>query len=210
MPDEKVSKPVVPPVEPTPPSVLPPAAPEAPKEPAAVTQEDVRRIAREEALRTNQSMADKLENRVKKHLETLKKSGVTVTPEQEQGIRATIRNEVVEEETKPPAPGADNPVLQFVSGIMAEEGVQILDGDPEVALVTQALQDPKATQHSIHRAVTTAIDAKRQRLQTSEDKAGLRTPGALGSPVAPNDISTITDSARLYEIGEERIRRGKK
>ena len=186
--------------------------PETPKEP--LSAEDVRRIARDEYLRTQQSLKDKAEDRMKKHLATLETANVKVTPEQEQGLRSTITKEVMEEARGPaspqPVPTATYPVMEFVGGIQAEEGVQILDGDPELGDVTKALQDPRATQHTIHKAMTKAIDAKRERQKTSEDKANLRVPGGGGASVSSDDISTITDSAKLYEIGEERIRKGKK
>jgi hypothetical protein len=212
MPENTVStQPAVPASPASTPSV--PTVPETPKEPI-LSADEVRRIAREEALRTSQSLTDKAEDRMKKHLETLKTAGVKVTPEQEQGLRSTITKEVMEEARGPaspqPVPTASNPVMEFVGGIMAEEGVQILDGDPELGEVTKSLQDPKATQHSIHKALTKAIDAKRERLSISNDKANLRVPGGGGTSVSSDDISGITDSAALYLIGEERIRKGKK
>jgi hypothetical protein len=188
--------------------------PETQKEPQ-MSVDEVRRIAREEALRTSQSLTDKAEDRMKKHLDTLKAANVKVTPEQEQGLRSTITKEVMEEArggqaSSQPAPGGDNPVMQFVAGIIAEEGVQILDGDPELGEVTKALQDPKATYHSIHKALTKAIDTKRERLSTSQEKANLRVLGVGGTSVSSDDISGITDSAELYKIGEERLKKGKK
>jgi hypothetical protein len=186
---------------------------ETPKEPT-ISVDEIRRIAREESLRASQSLTDKAEERIKKHLETLQAANVKVTPEQEQGLRSTITKEVMDEARGPASPqpvsGGDNPVMQFVSSIMTEEGVQIEDGDPELGNLTKALADPKATQHSIHKALTQAIDAKRERQNTSNDKANLRVPGGNGSPVSSDDISGITDSATLYMLGEERIRKGKK
>jgi hypothetical protein len=58
--------------------------------------------------------------------------------------------------------------------------------------------------------LTKAIDAKRERLSTANEKANLRVPGVGGAGVSSDDISGITDSATLYMIGEERIRKGKK
>jgi hypothetical protein len=213
MPKETVStQPVAPASATDKPSGQP--VPETPKEPT-ISVEEIRKIAREESLRASQSLTDKAEDRIKKHLETLHAANVKVTPDQEQGLRSTITKEVMDEArsglaSSQPAPASDNPVMQFVSGIMTEEGVQIEDADPELGDVTKALSDPKATQHSIHKAMTKAIDTKRERLSASNEKANLRVPGVGGTSVSSDDISGITDSATLYEMGEERIRKGKK
>ncbi len=163
------------------------------KPPEPLSAEDIRKIAREEALKTSQSLTDKAEARVKKQLDLLRKAEVSVTDDQKAKIRSDIISQVMSEEggradhqsQEPQPQGQVTPAVKEALDIMAEEGTQIEDGDPELADLLKVLQDPQAGTGKRARAVLAAITAKRNRLNQNADTAHLRTPAGGGEPPQP-------------------------
>lgn len=180
-----------------PPVAAPEGAPQADasqtsaeQQPKPLTADDVRAIARAEALRTSQSLTDKAEARIKAHLTTLQASGVTVTPDQESKLRSTVAAQVMVEEssaggqTTPPSPtpaGELDPSVALSLEAMTAEGVQIVDGDPELPALLAVMKKPGVKQYEIMKATQAAIEAKRGRTSQAVASANLRVPAGSGA-----------------------------
>lgn len=168
--------------------------PQEPVQKESLTLEDVRRIAREVALQTSQSLTDKAEQRILKNLEVLKGANVQVTPQQEQALRATITKEVMEEAKtggSSPQPGpasGGHPLVQWAEQRMAKVGIVLEDGDPELKEV-----DFEADVDEFKITLDRALSKKKARVASQAEKANLRTPGGGGDGTPSNLNKTATE-----------------
>lgn len=169
------------------------------KEPP-LTADDIRRIAREEAVRTSQSLTDKTEAAVRRQLALLAKANIPVTDDQKAKIRSDIVQELVSEPSdqadhssqKQSSTGQVSPAAAEALEIMNDENLQIEDGDPELAEMLKVINDPKVGPGKRAKAVLTAISAKRARLNQDADNAHLRTP-AGGGDQTPETAKSAAD-----------------
>ena len=75
-------------------------------------------------------------------------------------------------------------LMDHLQNIFKTEGIAIEDGDPEVAKIIEAWNDPNGSMPKFYQATYGAIAAKRQRLQRIEATARVSTPGGTGGSVA--------------------------
>lgn len=162
-----------------------------------LTADEVKRIARQEAVRVSQSITGKAEARLNQQLEALKAANVPVTKEQESALREQITEQVMQEsdagqaapsiqqqtQTTPTTPALSEAAVRIALAAMEAEGVTIEDNDPELPAMTKVLAEGKPGEQL--KAVQTAIAAKKARLQQAAQTAHLRTPPGGGGPTQP-------------------------
>lgn len=122
---------------------------------------------------------------------------------------AYARANNVEEQT--PQPEFDNqpqlhPLVYSAIQMMNERGTIVEEGDPEFDKYIKPYLGPGVNSTILNQTIA-AMDAKEIRIKTDKDKAQLRQPGGRGVSSPPNDISKITDSKELYQMGEAQFRK---
>jgi len=172
---------------------------QAPQENKPLTEADYRRIAHEEAVRAAQSLVDKAEYRISRKAQEqiraldLNKNTLGLTDDQVQQAKMKILTEDVTplpqtpqaSESLPEAEPQQPPqLMDHLQNIFKTEGITIEDGDPEVAKIIEAWNDPNGSMPKFYQATYGAIAAKRQRLQRIETTARVSTPGGAGGSVA--------------------------
>ena len=190
----------------------PPAEPSAPQEQAQeskpLTEADFRRIAREEATRTAQSLVDKASYRLSREaqdrIEALRMSWKDAGLTEEQA-QAKINQIAMSDLTSKPQPSqaseeapdfepSGNPAADLVASIFDETAVAIGPDDPEYKDIMAAWNDPKGSMPKLAHAAYLAVEAKKNRTQAQNNSAPLRTPG--GASGAPGN--TMANSAHDY------------
>jgi hypothetical protein len=170
-----------------------------------LTEEKIRLIARQEARRASQSLTDKAEARIQEKLDAMKQSGVEPTPEQEEKLRSTVAQQITEEERSnggaapqpTPAQGPVDPRVKIALEAMTEEGVQVMDGDPELPALLEVLNNPGVKPYQIVKATQKAIEAKRERTTLQASTAHLRTPAGGG------ESSSGTPAASAHDLWKD-------
>ena len=180
----------------TAPSVTPQE--QAPQENKPLTLADVERIATEKATRIAQSMVDKASYRLSREaqekIDALRTHGQTFGLTAEQ-VQSKMQEIVTNDLTAPQTPQASESLpeaepqqppqlMDHLQNIFQTEGIAIEDGDPEVAKIIEAWNDPNGSMPKFYQATYGAIAAKRQRLQRIETTARVSTPGGAGGSVA--------------------------
>jgi hypothetical protein len=113
--------------------------------------------------------------------------------------------------TQPASQAEVHPLLAETAKAFAKAGIEVTKDDPEFKGIQDAWSDPTGNQIEYAAAVAKAIADKKARVASNDEKASLRASGGGGGGTPdPNDISKITDSAKLYEIGDQQMRKGKK
>ena len=117
--------------------------------------------------------------------------------------------------TLPTQPSAESqpvhPLLAATEKQFTKEGIRVDSTDAEFKAIKDAWEDPNGNEIQYAAAVADAIKAKKARLAEVADKAPIRAAGTGGGTTTnPNDISKITDSSKLYELGDAQMRKGKK
>ena len=171
---------------------------QAPQENKPLTLEDVERIATEKATRIAQSMVDKASYRLSREaqekIDALRTHGQTFGLTAEQ-VQSKMQEIVTNDLTAPQTPQASESLpeaepqqppqlMDHLQNIFKTEGIAIEDGDPEVAKIIEAWNDPNGSMPKFYQATYGAIAAKRQRLQRIETTARVSTPGGAGGSVA--------------------------
>ena len=182
------------------PQTVPSATPQeqAPQENKPLTLADVERIATEKATRIAQSMVDKASYRLSREaqekIDALRTHGQTFGLTAEQ-VQSKMQEIVTNDLTAPQTPQASESLpdaepqqppqlMDHLQNIFKTEGITIEDGDPEVAKIIEAWNDPSGSMPKFYQATYGAIAAKRQRLQRIETTARISTPGGAGGSVA--------------------------
>lgn len=168
---------------------------------------------------TQRRVSEALAN-VDRTAELAKKAGTPIPDAQLKSMKDLARDQVLNEPDRPAAgqqgvqqanqqlpPGADV-VAAEVQAKQVQAGMFLEQNDPELqtVIVDRGL--------SIYfKSIDDALAAKAARVTSNPNQPAA--PGAIGrtvvrgSPPNPNRIANITDSAKLYEMGEQEIRSGK-
>lgn len=197
--------------------------------PQYVTMEQLA-AAEERIVRASQSLVDKSSARVQDRIkaveatiQTLKGMGVTLTEAQAEALKnreamAVLTGTAGSDAPAPiptgqagngngAAPGvaAPNDVEQEAWNMMAQSGLYLEDGDPELGQIVT-----NGTPYSYLRSIEKALESKRARLgnvtvSAAPPPAGSRTPTTVsgGAAGATNPIATITNPHELYRIARE-------
>lgn len=152
-------------------------------------------------------------------VEASKKAGHPIPEDVQAATRQQIINDgfVAEEEGTQPESGKgmtdaqwNSYVLGQVDAAFRKAGMAVQPGDPEFAAFHKVLTTQGIPLADVVLAAREASETKKVRVTSDADKANARTNRGGGHHVPPNDISNINDSATLYELGEQRLREGKK
>lgn len=182
------------------PQAAPSAIPQeqAPQENKPLTIEDVERIATEKATRIAQRMVDKASYRLSREaqekIDALRTHGAAFGLSEQQ-VKEKMQQVITDDLTAPQTPQASESLpdaepqqapqlMDHLQNIFKAEGIAIEDGDPEVAKIIEAWNDPNGSMPKFYQAAYGAIAAKRQRLQRIETTARVSTPGGAGGSVA--------------------------
>jgi len=96
------------------------------------------KAAMEEIRRTEQSQRDKLEARIRRETEqrlaAMKAAGIEVTDDQRKAVETVTRKQIAEPVEEPD----NDPISEAASAMMDKAGVEILESDPEAALMKAA------------------------------------------------------------------------
>jgi len=101
---------------------------------------------------------------------------------------------------------AERFVSNQIEQVFKEAGIQVSSTDPEFKLIEQAWNDPKGSLAKTLIATNQAATAKAERLSALKGTAKARVSGSGGSTSDASNISHITDTSALYELGEKRLR----
>jgi hypothetical protein len=171
--------------------------------------------------RDEQSMADRIRNQTQKGLEKLLKAaqaaGITYSPEQVEGLRNGVAQQVQNEITQPeqtspdqagqpkpdaaaqaPKPPTSDWRTETRDKLYAKHGIQLEPGDPEVSTLTDA------NQVDLILSLDAALKAKSERLARS---AG-RVPFVPASGDPTNPLAGITDPQELWRRAREKVYKG--
>lgn len=205
----------------------PAAAPETPAEPP-LTRAEIAAMFEQKLneFKTSQHSAQqKAEARIKKELQTqlesLKRAGVELSPEQARALTDETRARITQEETggqeptaggkMPESQGGPPPATVETVNAMANELVQEygfgLDPATDAEEIKMIDQGSPA---KFIRSLERALEAKKARLdgqkQQREAKPGARTPMMAGGSTPGNPIASINDIDALYEMARGKRR----
>jgi len=164
-----------------------------------------RKIAREEAAKIAQSFTDKASNRIMQQVQEqiaaleMSAGALGLTDEQ---VEKAKQNIVIKAMTAKPqgaqasAPGQTanegqhqagmHPIMAQAIGMMQAEGMSIDDGDPEFVKFIQPLLGEPEPDARLLRAMGRALDAKSQRLASTQAAAAARVASGAGGGGKPN------------------------
>ncbi len=164
------------------------------------TEAKYRTWAREEAVRVSQSLVDKASNRIQQQVQEkiaaleMSKDVLGLTPEQVDAARQKIAIDAMTARPEPPASGAaldgqdqEPPVVGWARAQMEQAGVQIIDGDPELATIEPAIKS--GDQYAFAAALKTAIEAKKARLASQTEGAKRRTAPPSGGTASKKPMT---------------------
>ncbi len=187
---------------------------------------------RDEALlhRAGRSATARAKNEIaayRRGLDAQKAAGFEVTPQQQQAVEdQIIRASIVAEESVPLEQGRQEakPVPQqssedaWVQTLLAKQqavfigaGVEVVPGDPEYKAIEDEWNNPRSNEDQYLKVAATQAKAKAARLAKEAETATVRSPGGgAGQSAKPNPIANINDTSKLYEMGDDQIRKGKR
>ena len=192
--------------------VSPPAEP--PKE-KPLTTDDYRQIAREEAMRIAQSQMAKGENRINQRIQErfdgleANKGLLKLTEEQVTTAQQQIINEEQMNAFKPKANGQQasgseaapsedqfrqnvSAVYAEINAVVADEGVELTENDPEFKILDKALSDPNGSYAKTILAAGKAAETKAARTKAQKENANARVTGGGGSTQTGNAKSAAS------------------
>jgi hypothetical protein len=209
---------------------------EQPQQEKPLTLDDVRALIRGELIpeinSTIQSRTAKSENRINQRIaERLagleaNKGVLNLSEDQLKTAKATIIQEEQMNAFAPPESQASDLQRQAPSDVMQQQvefvysqidaifqtvGTPVNRNDKEWAKIEAALNDPQGSLAATQLAAADAAREKAARVAAQQKKAPGRVMSTGGERNSiPGDISNITDTAKLYEMGDEQIRKGNK
>lgn len=110
------------------------------------------------------------------------------------------------QQTAPDLGETERFVTSQIDAVFQEVGVRVTPDDAEFKLIQQAWNDPKGNLAKTLIAVNQAATQKANRLKALKGNAPARAGMGGGSNSDSSNISSINDSATLYEIGDKQIR----
>jgi hypothetical protein len=162
------------------------------------------------ALQSMQASHDaETQKEIKSQLETLRKAGVEVTPQQAEIIQNSIKERMTQDDNVEPqnAPQAtpqqaqaetqQNPVVSAAMKIMDKYGVKLEQGDPELAMVNNQTQDPGEFLAS----VVDAVLAKRDRTGQENAPKNGKVPAIAGVGMASGALPNDLPSTDYFKMG---------
>jgi len=193
------------------------AAPETPVEtPTYVTKEELDRRDAELIRRVKQSGRDSMKQ-IANELTTIKDrlaaTGVQLTPQQETALRNKITSDFEAKDDDEPASSitpemksqADFVYAQ-IDATFADVGTTVLPTDPEFKAIKDVLNDPNGSLPKLIRVTAKAAETKAVRVASHKQSAAARVGSGGEAQTNSNNISSITDPATLYELGDRMIR----
>ncbi len=193
---------------------------EEPAAPDYVTKDDLKAFRSEVLDRAGQNAEKKIKANLRAYEGMAKFQadlGAPIDPAVQEKARAAIINAgYLAEDSEHPQQNAqaDDQWAQYVSAQLDETfteiGVQVNPGDPEWKPLEQALSDPNGSLAKVLRMAAKQAEIKKERVASKTSKAKTRVGSSGGTPIPSNDITKVTDSAELYNMGEAQLRGGKK
>ncbi len=158
--------------------------------------------------RAKQSNADRYKA-IQAEVETIKARnkaiGVELSPEQERMMRQKVEADMTASDLAQESPsangqgassqdanaGANNPIDMALTHGFSEGGTEVLQSDPEGAMIDKALRDPSMTPFKLADIARKAAAAKAQRLDKAKEQARLRQPTGGGGASANKNMDAL-------------------
>lgn len=178
--------------------------------------EGSRRVIQSELAKSQNQLSTKVQQQITKGFEALKltakAAGLTdaqVRAAQDQIVREVYAN--ADEVEAQPQSEFDNqpqvhPIVYAAIGMMNKGNMIVEEGDPEFDTYIKPHLGPNVDE-TILTQTALAMEAKKKRIAEAKEKSKIRSTGGRGAVAPQNDISTVTDSKQLYQMGEANLRR---